>query len=99
MRLLLLIIIVIITLIKIIIKLWKAAVKEKYAPDGILRDWNGEHKGSDKVESACAGIFEAVPNIRCDILTMHLSAATNTVIAELSIYINDTTTLLGNFII
>ena len=59
-----------------------------FSDDIILRDWNIRVIGYNEVVKANLNIFKEVPDIKAEILKLHLSENTKTVTAELLIYLN-----------
>ena len=55
----------------------------------ILRDWTLMESGIENVINANKKIFEDVPNIRAEVLFLHVSESTNSVCAEIIVHIND----------
>ena len=48
-------------------------LKELFAENAELRDWDVHKFGRDEVVAANGGIFKAVPNIKIDVLKVHVS--------------------------
>ena len=57
------------------------------ADDATLRDWDIEKSGGDAVAEANGGIFEAVPNIKIEVLKLFPSGSTCS--CEILVKLND----------
>ena len=66
-----------------------ADVAKLFEPTGTLRDWDISVSGSKEVGDACDGIYKAVPNIKIDILKIHVAKETSSVAAEILVKLND----------
>jgi len=60
-----------------------------FCDDGILRDWNIKAEGKENVVNANQNIFNDVPNIKVEILKMHICENTNTVSNEILVHLNN----------
>ena len=58
------------------------ALRTLFADEATLRDWDVEKAGADAVVEANGGIFQAVPTISIEVLTVHISESTKTTISE-----------------
>ena len=56
---------------------------------GTLRDWDVSAKGASRVAEANAAIWAAVPGIAIEILAVHPSPTTRTVVCEVLVRLND----------
>ena len=64
-------------------------LKDLFAAEATLRDWDVEVAGRDAVVAANAKIFAAVPGIKIEVLTVHVSAATRTAACEILVKLNN----------
>ena len=65
------------------------ALVGQFALDGELRDWDVAVKGAAEVGAANGKIFAAVPLIKIEVLTVHISEATRTATAEIIVHVNN----------
>ena len=64
-----------------------AALGELFADDASLRDWETSAEGKDAVVKANGKIFTAVPNIRIEVLTIHVANETRTAACEIIVHL------------
>ena len=60
-----------------------------FAADVVLRDWDIEKAGAKEVAAANGGIFEAVPKIAIEVLTVHESPSTSAAVCEILVKLNN----------
>ncbi|KAJ1451077.1 hypothetical protein M885DRAFT_530823 [Pelagophyceae sp. CCMP2097] len=68
-----------------------AGLRALFADDVTLRDWDVEVQGAATVAEANGNIFTAVPGIVIEVLTMHPSPSTNSVVCEILVKLNNDT--------
>ena len=64
-------------------------LKDLFAAEATLRDWDVEVAGRDAVVAANAKIFAAVPGIKIEVLTTHVAVNTTTVVCEILVRTNE----------
>ena len=64
-------------------------LKDLFAAEATLRDWDVEVAGRDAVVAANAKIFAAVPGIKIEVLTTHVAVNTTTVVCEILVRTNN----------
>ena len=65
-------------------------LKPMLSQDVTLVDWDINEQGLDAVVAANQRIFDTVPGIRAEILSMAVNGADSTVFAQLRVHISDT---------
>ena len=65
------------------------AVGACFAADGTLRDWDVSAEGREAVVKANQGIFDAVPNIKVEILNIFCDDAKATAACEIIVHVHD----------
>ena len=63
-------------------------VGDLFSENGILRDWEILAEGKKDIVDANQNIFNEVPNVKVEVLKMHISENTNTVSNEILVHTN-----------
>eukprot|EP00930_Biecheleria_cincta_P087169 TRINITY_DN76419_c0_g1_i1.p1 TRINITY_DN76419_c0_g1~~TRINITY_DN76419_c0_g1_i1.p1 ORF type:complete len:116 (-),score=23.59 TRINITY_DN76419_c0_g1_i1:80-427(-) len=67
----------------------KEGIQKLHAASSTLKDWDGEHGPTNAdVAKGIGGIWEAVPNIKIEVLTIFTSV-TNTCVANIRVIVGD----------
>ncbi len=61
---------------------------ELFSEDSNLIDWNIKVKNKTKIKNTLNDIFTNCPDIRCEILKVHISESTKTSITEILVHVN-----------
>ena len=65
------------------------ALRAMWADNGSLRDWEVEKTGADQIANFLSAGFAAFPQIRIDVMRMHVSNQTHTAVCEILVYLNN----------
>lgn len=64
-------------------------IGELFGQSGILRDWEILAEGRENIIVANQNIFNEIPDVKVEVLEMHISKNTNTVSNEILVHLNN----------